>query len=167
MAAHNNLAAPARPVRLTDRPGYPEATLAFDWLITLLAVWITAGLYLDGWNHNTFQDSVESFMTPWHAVLYSGALMAGGVLLAAYVRNFRRGYHWRRALAPAYLAGLVGFEVFALSGLADMGWHNVFGFEADVEALLSPPHLALAASMVPLVIAPFRTAWARPRSAER
>ncbi len=167
MTTHPDIAAPAGQARQTNLPGYPPSTLAFDGLIALLALWIAAGLYLDGWYHNTFQDSVETFMTPWHAVLYSGVLAAGTVLLVAYVRNFRRGYHWRRALPPSYLAALIGFELFALSGLVDMAWHNVFGFEFDVEALLSPPHLALAASMLPLVSAPFRMAWDRPRAAQR
>ncbi len=148
-----------------NRAGYPTATLAFDGLIALIGLCIGAGLYLDGWYHNTFQDAVESFMTPWHGLLYGGVFSAGAVLVITYLRNFRQGYHWRRSLAPAYLAALVGFVAFGASGLVDMAWHNILGFEFDVEALLSPPHLVLAASMLPLLSAPFRAAWSRPRAA--
>ncbi len=161
MATLRDTPLPPNTAAAVNRAGYPAATLAFDGLIALIGVWIAAGLYLDGWYHNTFQDAVESFMTPWHAVLYSGVFTAGAVLVTAYVRNFRQGYHWRRSLVPAYSAGLIGFVVFGLSGLLDMAWHNLLGFEFDVEALLSPPHLALAASMLPLLSAPWRAAWGR------
>lgn len=163
MATSKRLAglAPA-PTPLQLRTGYPTLSLRFDAIIAVLGLWVTAGLYLDGWYHNTFQDSIESFFTPWHAVLYSGVLASGLVLIAAYVRHFRAGYHWWRALPPYYLAGMVGFFAFAISGLMDYAWHLVFGFEADVEALLSPPHLALAASMLPVAVGPFRAAWVRP-----
>jgi hypothetical protein len=92
------------PARPTERAGYPVLSLRFDLAIALLALWVTTGLYLDGWYHNTYQDQVETFMTPWHGVLYSGVLAAGAVLVLAYVANFRRGHDWRRALPPPYLA---------------------------------------------------------------
>ncbi len=162
MATYRDTPLPHGAAQPANRAGYPAATLAYDGLIALIGLWIAAGLYLDGWYHNTFQDAVESFMTPWHGVLYSGVFTAGAVLVFSYVRNFRQGFHWRRALPPGYLAALVGFVIFGLSGLLDMAWHNLLGFEFDVEALLSPPHLALAASMLPLLSAPFRAAWSRP-----
>jgi hypothetical protein len=163
MATSKPLATAAQaPAQTALRPGTPILALWFDALIACLGLWVTAGLFLDGWYHNSFQDSVESFMSPWHGLLYSGVLLSGFVLVAAYVRHFRLGYHWRRALPPHYFAALGGFFIFGVSGLLDFAWHSVFGFEFDVEALLSPPHLALAASMAPLVLAPFRAAWLRP-----
>ena len=146
---------------------YPPGSLRFDLLVNLLSAWIVAGLFLDGWYHNTVQNKVESFVTPWHALLYSGLLATGIVLTFTYVRNVEHGYNWRRALPRGYIAALVGFVVFGLSGIADFAWHSLFGFEFNVEALLSPPHLALAASMVPLLIAPFRAAWSRPAAEEK
>ena len=130
---------------------YPAGTIGFDLLMNLLSGWIVAGLFLDGWYHNTVQNKVESFVTPWHALLYSGLLVTGAVLTFTFVRNVERGYGWRRALPRGYTAALVGFVLFGLSGVADFTWHSLLGFEFNVEALLSPPHLALAASMVPLL----------------
>src|SRR5258708_8894371 len=140
---------------------YPSGSLRFDLLVNLLSAWIVAGLFLDGWYHNTVQNKVESFVTPWHALLYSGLLATGIVLTFTYVRNVEQGYNWRRALPRRYTAALVGFVLFGLSGIADFAWHSLFGFEFNVEALLSPPHLALAASLVPLLIGPFRADWVR------
>src|SRR5258707_6578497 len=140
---------------------YQPGSLRFDLLTNLLSAWIVAGLFLDGWYHNTVQNKVESFLTPWHVLLYSGLLVTGAVLTFTYVRNVERGYNWRRALPRGYTAALVGFVLFGLSGIADFAWHSLFCFEFNVEALLSPPHLALAASMVPLLIAPFRAGLGR------
>ena len=42
--------------------------------ITLaLSGWVTAGLVVDAWSH-TYLPQLESFFTPWHALLYSGFL---------------------------------------------------------------------------------------------
>ncbi len=144
--------------------GQPAGSLRFDLIMNALSAWIVAGLFLDGWYHNTFRDHVDSFITPWHAVLYSGVLVAGAVLTLVFVRNVQRGYDWRQALPTGYSPALIGFVLFGLSGLADFTWHTLFGFEFSVEALLSPPHLALAASMIPVFGAPLWAAWARPRT---
>jgi Tol biopolymer transport system component len=54
------------------------------------------------------------------------------------------------------LAGAIGFFV---AGLLDFAWHSLFGFEVSVEALLSPSHLALAASGVLMFSGPIRSVW--------
>lgn len=36
---------------------------------------------------------------------------------------------------------MVGIALFGVAGVGDMAWHEVFGIEANVEALLSPTHL--------------------------
>ena len=33
-----------------------------------------------------------------------------------------------------------------LAGVLDLAWHELFGFEVDVESLLSPTHLLLRAA---------------------
>ncbi len=43
------------------------------------------------------------------------------------------GYGW----------GFIGVIAFAAGGVADMVWHQIFGVEVDLEALLSPSHLLL------------------------
>ena len=133
----------------------------FDWMVAGTSLWILAGTFLDGWYHNTFQDSIETFFTPWHGILYSGLLAAGAVLVSSYIRNLNRGYDWRQALPMGYMLSLIGFMMFAVGGGVDFTWHTLFGFEADEEALLSPAHLLLASGAVLLTSGPLRAAWQR------
>lgn len=105
---------------------------------------------------------LETFFTPWHAVLYSGFLALAIVLLGAFVRNIRRGAAWREAMPAGYGLSLVGAAIFLLGGIGDMLWHTLFGIEVGVEALLSPTHLLLAYGGALLVTGPLRAAWTRP-----
>jgi hypothetical protein len=139
----------------------------FDWLLAVTSLWILAGTFLDGWYHNTFQDSIETFFTPWHGILYSGLMAAGAVLVTTYIRNVNRGYYWRLALPTGYMLSLLGFMIFALGGGVDFAWHTLFGFEADEEALLSPAHLLLATGAVLLTSGPLRAAWRRTGADDR
>lgn len=138
-----------------------------DGFMTAASVWLVAGLFLDGWAHNTFTDGIETFLTPWHAVLYSGFTAAAAILVGTYARNIILGYAWPRAMPQGYLPALAGVAIFGLAGAGDFAWHSLFGFEADQEALLSPPHLALALGGSLIVSAPLRAAWGRPASGEK
>jgi hypothetical protein len=60
--------------------GYAEVSLRFEWLVILSSLWLFAGLYLDGWAHNNIPDTINSFFTPWHAVLYSGYAVSAAIL---------------------------------------------------------------------------------------
>ena len=100
----------------------------FDWLMAVLGAWLIGGLYLDGWAH-IHVPALETFFTPWHAVLYSGYGAGAAALVATFVRNRRRGAPRARALPPGYRASLVGAFVFFFGGVADMLWHVVFGIE--------------------------------------
>jgi hypothetical protein len=132
----------------------------YDWTVVLLSFWFVGGLLLDGWAHNHIPE-LESFFTPWHAVLYSGFLAVSGFLAATLVRNHVNGYPWRYALPPGYELAIVGVLIFMAGGIGDMAWHEVFGIETGVEALLSPTHLILATGMTLIVSAPFRAGWRR------
>lgn len=57
-------------------------------------------------------------------------------------------------------AALVGSALFMIGGIGDLVWHEIFGVEADIEALLSPTHLILAVSMALMVSTALRT-WFR------
>jgi hypothetical protein len=66
----------------------------------------------------------------------------------------------RHGRIPAgYGLGFVGLALFAAGGLGDMVWHMAFGVEVDLEALLSPTHLALFLSGILVVSSPLRAAW--------
>ena len=78
----------------------------FDWAATILAATFTAGVFLDGWAH-THGRVDDTFLTPWHAVLYSGFLAMAVLLVgrAAWgVARYR--LTWRRAMPEGYGLGL-------------------------------------------------------------
>ena len=138
----------------------------FDWLMAVLGGWLIGGLYLDGWAH-IHVPALETFFTPWHAVLYSGYI-AGAVALAVTMRRNRRGGAPRaRALLPGYGLSFVGAFVFFFGGLADMLWHVTFGIENGVEGLISPSHLVLALGGGLMVTGPLRAGLAHPVPGER
>ncbi len=143
--------------------GYPADSRRFDWLNVLAMVWFLAGLFLDGWAHNNIP-SLETFFTPWHAVLYSGFLAVAAVVGITQWRNVSRGYAWTQALPRGYWLSLVGIAVFAVGGVGDMIWHTLFGIEQGSQALFSPTHLLLATGGILFVTGPVRAIWARPNS---
>ncbi len=112
-----------------------------DFLTAVLSAWLIAGVFLDAWAHNTRPD-LETFFTPWHAVLYSGFLATGGWIAWTVGRARRRAGSWT-ALPSGYALGGYGVILFAVAGLGDMIWHVVFGVERELAALLSPTHLGL------------------------
>jgi hypothetical protein len=132
----------------------------YDWATALLSGWFVAGLFLDGWAHRHVPE-LESFFTPWHAVFYSGFLAVAGFLMATLARNHAKGYPWRYAMPPGYELAVLGALIFIAGGIGDMIWHEIFGIESDVEALLSPTHLVLATGLTLIISAPFRAGWRR------
>ncbi len=148
----------------SGNPGYAEVSLHFEWLVVLSSLWLFAGLYLDGWAHNNIADEINSFFTPWHAVLYSGYAATAAVLAVTYLGNVRKGYGWLRALPSEYMLSWLGAIIFAVAGNLDFIWHSIFGFEKSVEALVSPSHLILAVGGVMMMSGPLRTAWRKSDS---
>jgi hypothetical protein len=138
----------------------PPGGRAYDWTAVALGFWFLGGLFLDGWAHNHLPE-LESFFTPWHAVFYSGFLAVAAFLLVTMIRNHAKGYSWRRAMPPGYEHAVTGVLIFAVGGLGDMVWHELFGVEADVEALLSPTHLILALGGTLILSAPLHAGWLR------
>jgi hypothetical protein len=137
------------PDRLSTPAGPAEPSGRFSWLVVLTCAWILGGLYVDGYFH-VHDDSLESFFTPWHALLYSGVAAA---TLVHLLEGRRAG-----GLRPGYGWSLVGGLVVSVAGAADMVWHTAFGVEADLEALLSPPHLMLILAGTLVLAGPLRAA---------
>jgi hypothetical protein len=138
----------------------PVSGRGYDWAVVALSFWFLGGLVLDGWAHNHIPE-LESFFTPWHAVFYSGFLAIAGFLMATLVRNHAKGYPWRSAMPSGYELALLGVVIFMAGGVGDMIWHELFGIEANIEALLSPTHLTLALGATLFVSAPWRAGWRR------
>jgi len=134
----------------------PKGNSQFTWWITLFSAWMLIGLYLDGWAHRHIRN-LETFFTPWHAVLYSGFFLNAGFLVIAFLRNIKKGFSWNNALPPGYGLSLIGVLIFAGGGFGDLIWHAVFGFEADLDLLISPSHLVLALGGMLIGSGPFRS----------
>ena len=58
--------------------------------ITVVAgAWVVLGVFVDGWAHFN-RPGLETFFTPWHALLYSGAAALFGWLLLPTATVTRR-----------------------------------------------------------------------------
>lgn len=131
----------------------------FDAAFVGILLWFTTGVLLDGRAHTHGAD--ETFFTLEHAIFYS-AFVAMGLLLGVRIaRNRRTTTSWRAAIPPGYELSLVGIALFAVGGVGDMLWHELFGVEADIEALLSPTHLLLVVGAGLFVSGPVRAALTR------
>ena len=144
------------------RPTRPRLTWRQNLITVLLATVMEAGGILDGWAH-THVPSLETVLTPWHGVLYGGYAATAGWIALQVLRYWRRGHRGISAIPLGYGLGLVGMVAWGLAGLFDLAvWHQLFGIETGVEALLSPSHLMLAASEVLIITSPLRAAWSDP-----
>src|SRR5262249_30500996 len=109
MANYSVLAEPAatKMVGLAPQQGEAMGGPGFDWLMASLGAWLLGGLYLDGWAH-IHLPGLETFFTPWHAVLYSGYLASVVALVVTFARNRGWGAARSRALPAGYGSSLVG-----------------------------------------------------------
>ena len=157
------------------------SSLRFDWIMVVVSIWWLGGLFIDGWAHSNIPQ-LETFFTPWHAVLYSGylavtftllvkillnlrqsALNAGGSMpsLVALVRESLPDHRWLQAIPNGYELSVLGVAIFGVSGIGDLTWHLILGIERSTEALLSPTHLGLALGIGLALSGPLRAAWRR------
>ena len=130
-----------------------------DVVMSVLAVVLVGGFFVDLWAHSHGRVD-ETFLTPWHGILYAGALLHGVVLLGLALQGRKQGLGLRQSLPSGYGLSLVGAALFLVAGVLDLAWHEAFGFEDGTEALLSPSHLLLAASGIFMVAGPVRSSWA-------
>src|SRR6266571_3197808 len=72
----------------------------FEWTVVALSTWLMAGAYLDAWAHRHLA-RLETFYTPWHAVLYSGMLALLIYLAASPIGCCPRGMGSRWLGAPS------------------------------------------------------------------
>jgi hypothetical protein len=134
---------------------------AGNHLVTmLLGLWLIVGVFIDGWAHGHQDSALETFFTPWHAVLYSGYIASASWLVWLIYRNHKRGHvGLRNALPNGYGLGFIGAIIFAVGGVLDALWHILLGIEVGIEALYSPTHLLLFLGGTLIVTSPFRTLW--------
>lgn len=122
----------------------------------VMGMWLIVGLFIDGFAHN--HGAVETFFTPWHAILYSGYLACAiWIAILTYQNKIRAGHAtWTAAIPTGYRLGVAGVLIFFIGGIGDMLWHTIFGIEKNIEALLSPTHLILLTGALMILTSPYR-----------
>lgn len=116
----------------------PARRMAAGYIVLSVGVLVAiSGGTWDVTNH--LLNRPETFFSPPHAVLYTGAgtAVAGAALvLSASRAEKRRDF-------PAKIA-LIGIALLVSAGPVDFWWHSLFG----LDGLLSPPHAVLVSGMV-------------------
>lgn len=126
-----------------------------DLVTALIGAWLVGAVFSDGWAHLNVPE-LESFFTPWHLALYAGfAVMAAWVTWLAW-RGRRPDASPLAWLPYGYRGAAAGLVVFGVGGVTDLLWHEVFGIEVAVDALVSPSHLLLGAGGLLILTSPLR-----------
>ena len=152
-----------KPTAVTGAAALMSATNREHLGTVLCGLWMTVGLFLDGYFHQNLDRTTESFLTPWHAVFYAG--FAASALWIGSMSRRRDGgtFDWRlRFLPPGYHGARRGLVLFAAGAVGDAAWHTAFGVERGIDALLSPTHLLLFAGLVSILTAPYRSGTGPP-----
>ena len=136
---------------------------SFDAYFLFAILWLESGTFLDAWAHNNIP-RLETFFTPWHAVLYSGLLAAAIMIFAPIFINHRRGATWREAIPQGYELTVLGIGLMFFVGIGDMTWHVLFGVEQNIDALFSPTHLAAMVCIGLAFAGPLRAIYQRPKA---
>ncbi len=142
--------------RVVARTGLRE-----DLITVICGATLIFGVLTDAWAHTNRRSTLESFFTPWHALLYTGyAVLGAWTVWLAYRRRHDVAVWWRDGWPAGYRIGALGVVVFGLGGAADMTWHSIFGIESGLEIALSPSHLLVDLGGVLLLSSPLRSWWA-------
>lgn len=120
-----------------------ESVFRFHYLMAGLIILIQIGGAVDARSHVFFGSETESFFTPSHYLFYAGWLAALVSIVTYVTLQIRKGADVADWLPPRYMLAGLGAVLFGMSGVFDAIWHTLFGFELNLEILLSPAHLVL------------------------
>ena len=149
------------------RGARPMATWKEDLIGMSIAVWPITALFFDASNHNN-KTGQESFFSLAHIILYAG-MSAFAVFLGLTLAKYQaragarplRGIFDLKAIPVGYGVSFIGLCILGVAGPWDLIWHSVYGFEVNVEAIVSPPHLALFFGGLLVSSAGIRSMWAK------
>ena len=163
--ASNQLAGLARSAPAAARGLRPVTTWREDMTTMAIGVWPITAMFFDGRGHNN-KTGQESFFSLAHLFLYAGLTVLGiwiGVLVTRY-----QGLQFRKSLMPdlslipvGYGVAILGLITLAIGGPTDFIWHSAYGFEVGVDAIYSPPHLALFFGGLLVCSTGIRSMWAK------
>src|SRR5262245_11474607 len=146
----------------------PVTTWREDLITMSIAFWPIVAMFFDGRGHNN-KTGQESFFSIAHLFLYGGLTVLGlwiGGLVTRY--QIEGGVDPRKTLIPdlklipvGYGVAIIGLLTLAIGGPADLIWHTAYGFEVGVDAIYSPPHLALFFGGLLVCSTGIRSMWAK------
>lgn len=147
---------------VTASPSVYRASTRQNLLTILFGWWLVVGLFIDGWAHNQYGETLKTFFTPWHAIFYSGFLATAAWCFHLARLGGQQGKRGLAAFPEGYALAGLGVPLFGLGGMGDMLWHTIYGIEVGIEALLSPTHLLLFAGASLILASPLNAAWRTP-----
>jgi hypothetical protein len=163
--ASQQIADLARTAPAAARGLRPVTTWREDMITMALAIWPITAMFFDGRGHNN-KTGQESFFSLAHIFLYAGMTVLGiwiGVMVTRY-----QGLQFRKSLMPdlklipvGYGVAILGLITLAIGGPTDFAWHSAYGFEVGVDAIYSPPHLALFFGGLLVCSTGIRSMWAK------
>lgn len=137
------------------------ATLREDLIGALFGLALVGGVLSDAWAHVNVLSTLESFFTPWHALLYTGfAGTAAWTWWLAFRHRRRDARWWANGWPAGYKIGAIGSLIFLAGGAADMLWHQIFGIETSLRVAMSPSHMMLSVGGALLLTSQMRSWWA-------
>ncbi len=140
--------------KVTQAPSRAE-----QWQLIGAGTLLVIGVFSDGYAHSNFVDELESFITPWHGLIFAGYLACLAVVTMAVRTRLASARGLVHAIPTGWNAAAVGVGLFALGFLGDGVWHTIYGIEADLEALLSPTHLLMLAGGLAVLCSPLMADW--------
>lgn len=151
------------PVEAVEIESRTDATRRETWALLAAGGVLIGGVFADGWAHDQFVDDLESFITPWHTIIFAGYLGALVVMVLAVRRRLDGFRTVLDAIPRGWTVAAIGVAVFGAGFVGDGIWHTVFGIEADLEALLSPTHLLMLSGGVSIFAGPITAVWSDPQ----
>jgi hypothetical protein len=138
-----------------DSPAAAVFSARERWIMLVASAWLVTGLQLDAYAHATTPE-LETFWTPWHAVLYSGIAASGLTLVWLLRPRLPRipTYESVLALPNALRVPILGMAFLLVGGGIDTLWHNIFGIEKGLEIFVSPSHEFIILGMALVAVGP-------------
>src|SRR5215472_1816202 len=84
------------------------ASPRFEWTMVALSAAVAAGAHLDSWAHGHVASTLETFFTPWHALLYASLAATTAFLVLSAAWTGARPRSWFSALPDGYALSLLG-----------------------------------------------------------
>jgi hypothetical protein len=146
----------------------PRTTWTEDLVTALFSLWVIGGLFADIWSHSHVPRA-DTFFSPYHVFLYMGLLLQIAWMLSLIYRNFRQdpSRRWVECIPVGYGVGYVGMVLEGVGGPADFIWHQIFGLEQGLNAVLSPSHLIGVTAFCLVAAAPIMSMWYRIDQSEQ